>query len=191
MINLVPISAVLLMAGLSGLVAASVSDLKARLIYNEIVLFIFAVGVALRFIWSPGTLWISLLAAVCLLVALGQLARFDIIGGGDAKLIAATSLLVPPQHDAWLVAHIAAAGGILSCIYLAARSALRTHVLARAANGPESNHPDKNAGTTISHELARIRAGEPMPYALAILAGTAYSLATEATQCISAISCSL
>jgi len=187
--NLVPISAILLMAGFSGLVAASVSDIRERLIYNEIVLFVLVAGVGLRLVSTPGLIWVSLLAAACLIVVLGQLARFDIIGGGDAKLIAATTFLLPPQLGAWLVAHIAAAGGVLSCIYLTARIGLRRGIPVRASAGP--NPRETNSSTPISRELSRIRAGEPMPYALAILTGTAYSLATEAIQCISATSCSL
>ncbi|HXJ03221.1 MAG TPA: A24 family peptidase, partial [Micropepsaceae bacterium] len=160
--NAIPISTIILLMGFSGLVAACVSDVRERLIYNEIVIFVLGTGIALRLISTPHLIWASLLIAACLLVALGQLARFDIIGGGDAKLIAAAMLLLPPQRDAWLLAHIAAAGGALSCIYLAARTGLRRGILTPARAQP--NRSKEKTNSTIIHELARIRAGEPMPY---------------------------
>lgn len=187
--NLVPISATLLVTGLSGLAAASISDVKERLIYNEIVVFVFGVGVALRLVSTPNLIWVSLLGAAFLLVVLGQFARYDLIGGGDAKLIAATMLLLPPERDGWLMAHIAAAGGVLGCLYLAARIGLRRRILVPARAQPE--FPKAGPNGALTNELLRIRAGEPMPYALAILAGTAYSVTNEAIQCISATSCSL
>jgi prepilin peptidase CpaA len=200
--NLFPVSTTLLMAGLCGLVAASVSDIEERLIYNEIVIFVFAIGIALRLVSTPGLAGISLLVCVCLLIVLGQLARFGIIGGGDAKLIAATLLLLPPQRDAWLLAHIALAGGVLSCAYLAARIAMKKAipvltspvlagpVLAGPVLAGQITQTSRPLGV-FGRERAKIAAGEPMPYALAILAGAAYSIASEATECISATSCSL
>jgi prepilin peptidase CpaA len=187
--NLFPISGALLAAGLAGLVAASVSDIKERLIYNEIVIFVLGVGLALRLVSTPELVWVSLVVAAVLLVVLGQLARFGVIGGGDAKLIAATLLLLPPQHDARLIAAIAVAGGILSCIYLAARMALRRGIFIPAGAGRK--FPMGESSGVFANELAKITAGEPMPYALAILAGTTYSIASEAFQCISATFCSL
>jgi prepilin peptidase CpaA len=146
-------------------------------------------GLGLRLTFSPGLLWLSVAGAILLVVVLGQFTRFDIIGGGDAKLIAATMLLLPPQRDAQLMLNIAMAGGMLSCVYLLARTALRkrlalrTAAPIRGATEPES--------TLVSRELANICAGAPVPYALAIAAGATYSILTEAVSCVSGTSCSL
>jgi Flp pilus assembly protein protease CpaA len=187
--SFLPISATLLAAGLAGLAAASVTDIRERLIYNEIVVYVLAVGVALRLVSTPGSLWLSLAGALVLLVILGQFARFNVIGGGDAKLIAATMLLFPPQYDAELMTNIAVAGGVLSCVYLAARIALRRRIPVRT--GLRGKAPADQFGGVLGSEFAKITAGEPMPYALAILAGTILSIGNEAVRCISATSCLL
>jgi prepilin peptidase CpaA len=187
--SLLPVSATLLAAGLAGLATASVTDIKERLISNEIVVYVLGVGVALRLVSTPGSLWLSLAGALVLLVVLGQFARFNVIGGGDAKLIAATMLLVPPQYDAQLMANIAVAGGALSCVYLAARIALRRTSPVRI--GPRGKTRSDQFGGVLGSEFAKITAGEPMPYALAILAGAILSIGSEAVPCISATSCLL
>ena len=181
------ICGILLGAGLAGLVVACVSDIKERLIYNEIVFLVLAAGVGLRLAATPHLFWVSILVSFLLLIALGQCARFNFIGGGDAKLIAATTLLLPPQNVMWLLAHIALGGGILSCIYLWARTMLRRGIL--ISHRAEQSFPLIGASKLFAKEFAKISAGEPMPYALAILAGTSYSIASEAIRCNSAISC--
>jgi len=187
--SLSPISATLLSAGLGGLVAACVTDVRERIIHNEIVIYVLGVGVALRLVATPELLWLSVAGAAFLLAVLAVFAAFEIIGHGDAKLISATMLLLPPQYDAQLMANIAVAGGLLSCIYLAARIVLRRRipVPVRAGNGHQAGKP----GGVFRDELAKIAAGEPMPYAVAILCGVTYSIITEAVSCIFATSCSL
>ena len=175
----------LLAAGLAGLVAASVTDIRERLIHNEVVLFVLAVGIALRLISTPELLWLSLAGAALLLLVLGLFARFDIIGGGDAKLIAVSMLLLPPQHDAQLIANIAIAGGFLSCLYLTARIVQRRKAPVQPCGDRE------NSRGFFRDEFTKVRAGEPMPYALAILGGVTYSIVTEAIPCIYATSCLL
>jgi prepilin peptidase CpaA len=178
------VSGILLIAGLAGLAAACVSDFKERLIYNEIVLFVLATGVALRLSSTPELLWAGLLAAAIVLVVLGQISRLGVIGGGDAKLIAASMLLVRMTRDANLLANIAIAGGALSCVYLVLRTALRRGLFcaAPAVSGREC---------ALTGEFANIAAGAPMPYALAILGGAVITIGSEVLQCVSATSCSL
>jgi prepilin peptidase CpaA len=187
--NLLPLSGTLLAVGLAWLIAAAVADIKERLIYNELVLYVVGVGIMLRLVSTPGLLWLSLAGSAFLLVVLGVFARYGMIGGGDAKLIAASMLLLPPQHDAQLMLNIALAGGLLSCIYLLARIVLRRPALARI--GPPNGRATDQYVGSFGGELARIRAGEPIPYAVAILGGAVYSILMEAISCISATSCLL
>jgi Flp pilus assembly protein protease CpaA len=111
------------------------------------------------------------------------------IGGGDAKLIAASMLLLPPQHDAQLMLNIALVGGLLSCFYLLVRIVLRRTAIAQI--GPPNGRATDPSIGCYGGELARIHAGEPIPYAVAILGGTVYSILTEAISCIYATSCLL
>ncbi len=177
-------SGTLLAAGLAGLVASCVSDLRERLIYNEVALFVLASGVALRLSSTPGLMWISLAAAAIALVLLGQVCRFGVIGGGDAKLIAAAMLLVPVNRDGQLLANVAIAGGVLSCVYLTLRAAMRRGLIHAVPAGAGQQ-------SCLAGELANIAAGAPMPYALAILGGAVISIGNEASQCVSATFCSL
>ena len=108
--------------------------------------------------------------ALVVFCGLGVLSHYRIIGGGDLKLISAVTLLVPPERVGQLLIEIALAGGVLSCVYLVARYALRslsaTPSLAADAAGPEAGF-----ALIIRTERDRIAAGGPLPYALAVLGG--------------------
>ncbi len=182
-------------AGMSALLASAWTDLRARLIPNELVVAVAVSGLALCLLARPGQAWISVAAAIVVLFGLGVLSHFNLIGGGDVKLISATTLLVPPAAIGQLLLAIVLAGGALSCVYLAARFALtrprseEMPVSADAAGDPGA--PSHGARGWFSAECARIASGGPMPYGLAILGGVAGYVARELPQCISAMSCSL
>lgn len=100
-------------------VAAAV-DLRWRIIPDTAVLTVAVAGLLLRLIdLEAASFAVSVVVAVVLLVGLGQLARNGIIGGGDAKLIAAASLLQPPIEVPALILHIALVGGGLALAYIA------------------------------------------------------------------------
>jgi prepilin peptidase CpaA len=179
----------LVTTGLFGLLVACVTDIRERNIPNEVVVYILLAGLGLRLTFSPDLLWLSVAGAAFLVVLLGQISRFALIGGGDAKLIAAAMLLLPPHRDAQLILNIAVAGGLLSIAYLAARTALRRNLVMQTAS---PNRRNIGIGPTlVTGELAKICAGEPVPYALAIAAGVTYSILTEAVSCAYGTSCSL
>jgi prepilin peptidase CpaA len=179
----------LLTAGFIALFVACVTDIRERNIPNEVVVYVLLAGLGLRLTFSPDLLWLSVAGAAFLVIVLGQFTRFDIIGGGDAKLMAASMLLLPPERDAQLMLNIAIAGGMLSCIYLGARTVLRKRFALQTA--APSQGVTKAETTLVSHELANICAGEPVPYALAIAAGVIYSILIEAVSCVYGTSCSL
>jgi prepilin peptidase CpaA len=164
-------------AVLACLLAAASTDVLSRTIPNRIVLVVMVSGIGLRLLAVPTSLWVSLLAAIAVLVVLGILAAYDLIGWGDAKLIAAVTLAVPPGSVVPLLLAIVLAGGLLSCVYIAARTVLRrTRWLAGPAE-PQS-YDAGVLGRLVHREGARILADEPMPYALAIVGGVAYAMAT-------------
>ncbi len=183
------IQALPLTASLLVLAGSAASDLRARIIPDAFAILIALCGLAMALRHGAGTLWIALLAAACVFLALGALAHYNIIGGGDVKLIAAVCLLVPPDRIPLLLVEIALAGGVLSCIYLALGFLLRFKpALYRALPGA----PRPGAFRKwLRREGARIARGYPMPYALAVLGGVTVHLVRELPPCFSAMSCSL
>jgi len=156
------------LAELAGLAAAAVSDVRRRIVPNAVVLLLAVNGILLRLIQQSNwrSVICSLAAAGCVLVVLGQLARRGMTGGGDAKLIAAVTLAVPlPQVVSVLLA-IMLAGGLLSCLYMAARC--------RARPGDTSIEGVCRGGLRwmTRVECRRTACEVPMPYALAVFLGS-------------------
>ena len=69
-------------------------------------------------------------------------------------------------------------GGLLGCVYLAARFVLRH---ASPALSPADADADRTwlLRRLVRQEGARILANEPMPYALAVFGGAVYALAAR------------
>jgi prepilin peptidase CpaA len=168
------------------LMASAYTDIKDRVIPNELVGLVAACGLALVLIGRPEHIWIGVPAALATLFALGTLAHYGMIGGGDAKMIAAATLLVPPSEIGTLLIFIVMAGGVLSCIYILARYALRSrnsgHIQSPAAVAPDGRG-------WFGRECTRIATGGPMPYGVAIFGGAAGVLAGELPRCLPANFC--
>jgi prepilin peptidase CpaA len=162
---------------LAALLASAYTDIKDRIIPNELAGLVAATALALSFVARPEQVWIGLLAAISVLLALGCLAHFGFIGGGDVKLISAAALLVPPSQIGELLLSIVLAGGALSCVYLIAHHVLKSRYAVDSVpsgGGPKIGGPSPGL---LSSECARIAAGGPVPYAVAILIGVAGFLA--------------
>lgn len=170
-------------AALALLSLASLRDIRVRLIPNRLVLSVTAIGLLAGALDRPSTLWISFLLAFLLLVILGVLGHYDMLGMGDAKMIAAVTLLAPVDRVAVLLFAIIMAGGLLSAVYLA---------LNRIFKQRRGNRPTNTAFARWLHrERVRIASGQSVPYGVAIFAGTAAYFINELHQCWSATSCSL
>jgi prepilin peptidase CpaA len=165
-------------------------DLRDRIIPNELVVAIGAIGLAQALLARPGLVWLSILAATIVLCGLGILSHLKIIGGGDTKLISAVTLLVAPNHVGQLLIEIALAGGLLSCLYLVAHHGLKSLSASQLAV-VEVAPPERGLAHMIQTERARIIAGDSLPYALAVLGGVSFFIAREFFQCLYAMSCSL
>ncbi|AXK82929.1 prepilin peptidase [Pseudolabrys taiwanensis] len=160
---------------------AAVQDVRARIIPNRLVLAVAAVGLVAAAVERPAALWLSLLFAFLLLGGLGVLTHYDVLGAGDAKMIAAVTLMTPPERSAVVLFAIAMAGGVLSLGYLIAY-----HTLKRR---------NATTGTTAlarwrRNERARIATGQSVPYAVAILGGAVAYYISEIQRCLSVTSCS-
>lgn len=146
------------------------TDVKDRLIPNRLVLAIAAVGFAQSLLSAPWMAWRSLLAALVVFCGLGVFSHYKIIGGGDLKLITAVSLLAQPEQIGVLLVEIALAGGVLSCIYIAAYYALKH------SRRPEPAVAEVGSGSAgiaaiVARERERIATHAHMPYAVAVLGG--------------------
>lgn len=187
--SIVTFKTVLWTAALCVLAAVSVIDLRRRVIPNEAAAFIAASGLALSLYSRPGDAWIGVVISLGLLLVLAVLSHLTLLGGGDAKLIAAVSLLVPPQSVAPLLLVIALAGGVLSVVYLAMRRWLPAPTRRRARSTPR--HRRGALMHFLRNERARVFASRSVPYALAIFAGVLAYVLSELPQCSSETHCLL
>ena len=117
-------------------------------------------GAALRF--QDGQLAPSLAVAALAFGGLYLLWHRGWIGGGDVKLLAATTLLAPPGQVLDLLLAVSLAGGALSAIYL---------LLIRLRLSPLPAGPRTPLRRVLRAENWRIRRRGPLPYACAISAG--------------------
>ena len=163
-------------------------DLRSRIIPNRVVALIAANGLLLGLMSRPERIWISLLVALVLLLGLGVFSRLGLIGGGDAKLISAVTMLVPPASIGSLLLAIALAGGVVSGCYLAA-----FYVLKRARNKEKlaTARRSSRLPQLLRHERMRILRAKSVPYSIAVLGGVGVVTMSEIIRCFSAISCSL
>jgi prepilin peptidase CpaA len=177
--SLSPIAAAVSTASLAVLFIAAFTDVRDRIIPNRLVVLTIAGGLLVRLTAEPYLIWLSLLIAFGIFVVLAYVSRHDFIGGGDAKMIAAVTLLVPVNQVLALLLDIALAGGVVAAVYVVVRLGLtrRPPSLAYAAD-PAS----RRAGlcSMVRVEGARIAGGGSMPYGVAIAAGFAYCLLVEA-----------
>jgi prepilin peptidase CpaA len=179
-------------ASLFVLAASARADLRERIVPNESVIVIAACGLALTLVSRPEAAWLSLSIAALLLLGLLTLAHYDLLGAGDAKLIAAVTFLVPPDRVGLLLVEIALAGGFLSAAYLAAHHALKRAQLAEVEAVPIKRTCAIGAFDRLLRiEQARIVSDNSVPYALAVLGGVSFYIASELYQCLFATSCSL
>ena len=139
---------------------AALYDVATRRIPNFVSVLVALLGAVLRL--QADQLALSLAVAVCAFGGLFLLWRQGWIGGGDVKLLAATTLLAPPGHVLDLLLAVSLAGGALSAIYL---------LLIRLRLHPLPAGPRTPLRRVLRAENWRIRRRGPLPYACAISAG--------------------
>ncbi|MDR6227074.1 prepilin peptidase [Desmospora profundinema] len=96
------------------LIAATVTDLRERLIYDRFVLIGVAAAVIIRMFHRPEPWWNYILTGVIVLIVLTVIAALTnerSIGGGDVKLFAMIGLAVgwEPFLSIFLLSHVLAA----------------------------------------------------------------------------------
>ncbi|MBV8095261.1 MAG: prepilin peptidase [Acetobacteraceae bacterium] len=147
------------------LIGAALHDIAARTIPNWLCAALAGIGLILRI--TDGTIVSGLLAAglVFALALLCWLRRW--LGGGDAKLLAAVALVLPPTQVPTSLAVIAIGGGFLGLLYLALRPLI---------GRPGNARPRGLLARICRAEQFRLSRGGPLPYAVSIAAGALITL---------------
>jgi prepilin peptidase CpaA len=147
------------------LLVSALHDLAVRTVPNSVVAVVAlsGFGVALAEHRLAG----SLVLALLLLVTTGFLWVRGLLGGADAKLLSACCLLVPPQAVGALLLSVALAGGVLCLPYLPGRHLFRA---------PRRGRPRNLMRRFLRCERHRLRRRGPLPYAVAISAGTLFMM---------------
>jgi Flp pilus assembly protein protease CpaA len=153
-----------------GCVAITIgTDITDRIVPDGIVLLVLVCSLLLRIPFGTPALAMSVLAGAVVFTLLGLLAAADHLGWHDAKLISAVTFAVPAERVIPLVLAIAIVGGVLSCIYLVLRFAVRLIM-------PPDGDAEAARGDGARFGRSRTLAGDRMLYALVVLGGVAYGL---------------
>jgi prepilin peptidase CpaA len=164
--GLLPIS--LLMAGTAALLYAALHDIAARTVPNTVPAILLMLGLLLRLLGHtllPGLSWafgIFVFAAICWWRGW--------MGGGDAKLLPASALMLPPLLCPTFIASVSLAGGVLAMVYLILSA------LARRARPPVAVRSTALWRRALTAEHWRLLRGVPLPYATAIAAGFLFTV---------------
>jgi prepilin peptidase CpaA len=150
----------LLVASIAILLAAALHDIATRTVPNWMAGLLALLGVASQLLHFPQ--YSGFIASLIVFLASAICWRRGWMGGGDVKLLAAASLVLPPGNVVMFIAAVALSGAVLAIIYLAAR---------RVVAAPSGRRPQNFCARALRAEQWRIHRAGPLPYALAIAAG--------------------
>ena len=151
---------IVLAALVLALVGAAVSDVVGYVIPNSLVVAVVGLFVAIALVHTPDVGWFGHLVAAILVLKIGLvLFRYRLMGGGDVKLWAACALWVGLDLLTVQLVYVTMIGVVLALMLALIRMAV--------AFGAQFVPGGTGAG------LPRIlRRGAPVPYGVAIAAGT-------------------
>jgi len=155
----------LLIAGAAVMLAAASHDFATRTVPNWMALTLAAIGLCARTL--DGHFISGMLVGIAVFVAAAFCWRRGWMGGGDAKLLSAASLVVPPHLVIPFIVAMSLAGGVLALIYLAAQ---------RLLPQPRYIASRNLLARVVRAECWRVHRGCPLPYACAIGAGFLFVL---------------
>jgi prepilin peptidase CpaA len=165
MANLDVLGSMPTIAALGVLAAAALCDIGFRTLPDTFSAVLLVCGGVVHF--ATGDLGPAMFATMAVAAAATLAWRAGALGGGDVKLLAATTLVVPLACIPTLLLGTALAGGVLALGFIA----LRPFVPAVAPPRPSGL-----LARVLRAEAWRIRRGGPLPYAVAIAVGGAVSL---------------
>jgi prepilin peptidase CpaA len=148
------------------LLYAAWTDLAYRIIPNCLCFGIFAIAATSQVLIGPGQLLRAVALGLVVLLVLWIPFAYGMIGGGDVKLLAATSVALSFRGTLKMFAVTALAGGIIVLIHLAMRHLPR---------------PRRQAGNSLPQrvyaiERWRILRRASLPYGVAIACGATLAL---------------
>jgi prepilin peptidase CpaA len=152
-------------AAIGFLLYAAARDILLRSVPNRVSVAIACIGLSIHL--ACGGAVTCLLVATLVLAVTVLLWKLGMMGGADAKLIPAVTMLLPSSHVPELLICVAFSGGVLSAFYLALR---HLPVLARRRNSVALLR-------RLRIEQRRARRADALPYVVAICAGTLIALA--------------
>ena len=155
------------------LLYAALHDLAARTVPNWLPVALLALGLPLRL--ADHSLLPGLLVALGTFAVLFAVWLAGAMGGGDVKLWAAATLLVPPllSRELGFFLAILVGGGLLAVVYL---------LLGALAPRPGPRRAGGRLARVARAELWRIGRRAPLPYACAIAAGALFTLLPHSFQ---------
>lgn len=168
MVPLPPFPDAVVWLALPLLMAAALSDIAFRRIPNGVAALVALAGLLRQGVAGGAVLAVALVLAALVLLGTAILWQRGVIGGGDVKLLAAASLLVPPASLPAQLLAVALAGGGLAVVHILLRALLRDR--------PADLRRRGLLRRLLRREARRIRTGGPLPYGVAIALGTAATL---------------
>jgi prepilin peptidase CpaA len=153
------------------LLYAALHDLASRTVPNWLPASLFGLGILMRLL--DHSLLTGLLVCGLAFAALYGLWLLRAVGGGDVKLWAAATLLIPPlpQPQLDFLAGVVVLGGFLALLYLGLGL-----LLPKPAAQPPASPQAGLLRRAARIEIRRISRRAPLPYALAISASALMSL---------------
>lgn len=154
-----------IVVAITALIIAALHDLAVRTVPNALTA---TLGVCAFFLATlQHRLLMSITISLILLLAAFALWLRGYLGGADAKLLAVCTLLVAPGSVLTMLLATALAGGVLCLPYISGRFLLAPPAVAR---------PHHILARLLRCERWRLRRQGPLPYAVAIAAGTLSAL---------------
>ena len=142
------------------LVAAGLQDAAQARMSNRIVVLLIAGAVVAAIVIGPKLeIWENIAVFAALLVLGTVMFAKGVLGGGDVKVLAATSLWFNLAGAAKMLIAVVMSGGILALLVIAARLV--------------------NWGEAARHRLPFLQPGTGIPYGIAIAAGALIAAALE------------
>jgi prepilin peptidase CpaA len=161
-------------------ILAAANDVVARIIPDTCSLALLLLGLSrLILIDGSASAFVDVATAAGTFIVLVMLCMAGLLGGGDAKLIAASTFFLGFERLADFFSTTALSGGILALLYLIGHAILsgRTMQLPPLSGPSGSRHGWKRRlKVAVAAEHRRVARKQSIPYGVAIAAGALISL---------------
>jgi prepilin peptidase CpaA len=174
-----PFTDIILPAACLIYVLAATSDLATRIIPDTCSLALLLLGLLrLLLIDGSASAFADAATAAATFIVLVMLCMAGLLGGGDAKLIAASTFFLGFERLADFFSTTALSGGILALLYLIGHAVLsgRTMRLPPLSSTASRHSWRRRLKVALAAEHRRVARKQSIPYGVAIAAGALISL---------------